>query len=136
MKNTSDRIGTRTIWIGRWTVAVAVLHTAFAVIVMRDPLIEVARRGYFDAIGRDAEIAAPVWFILFGFLLFILGLAITALERSLPEGRVPIELGWGLLLLCAIGLVLMPASGFYLALVPAIAIIARARQHFLRVTPP
>lgn len=125
----SARIGTSLprAWIGRWTVAVAAVHTLFAGVALREPLTDIVERGVLDAVGTDPLSAATAWFVLFGCLLFVLGLAISALERSTPSAVVPVGLGWAMLGICALGIVLMPISGFYLLLVPALAIFARRR---------
>ena len=50
----------------------------------------------------------------FGFLLAVLAQAITALEHQGQQDKLQ-RVGWSLLLLCAVAVVLMPASGFWLA---------------------
>ncbi|MBC7683376.1 MAG: hypothetical protein H7172_13685 [Ferruginibacter sp.] len=52
--------------------------------------------------------------MLSGFLLAALAQAITALERS-GQHTMLRNVGWSLLLLSAVALLLMPASGFWLA---------------------
>jgi hypothetical protein len=114
------------IWIGRWLMAVAGAHTLLGAIVFRDPLATLVERGVVNEAGADPAIALAVWFLLFGFALFIGGLAIGALERS-PRGQLPVSLGWSLLALAVVGVTLMPMSGFWLAFPPALAIIVRRR---------
>jgi hypothetical protein len=61
-----------------------------------------------------------VWFVLFGLLFALLGWAIVLIERNASTASAPLQgLGAGLLTL---GIVLMPASGFWLALPPALAL--------------
>ena len=67
---------------------------------------------------------AVAWFVLFGIVLFICGLAVPALGRS-TSIPLPRSLGWILLALVALGLAFMPASGFWLAIPPAVAIVLR-----------
>ncbi len=112
------------VWIGRWLVVVATIHTAFAVAVFGGTRTGLVRRGLLDTVGSDPLTGAVVWFVLFGGVLAIAGLAISALERS-AAGNVPKSLGWSLLALCVLGVVLMPASGFWLAFPPALAILLR-----------
>lgn len=118
------------IWIGRWVMGVAILHTLFALLLLNRSLLVVLERGVFDAVGNDVKIGVAVWFVLFGAVLFILGLALSALEKAMA-GALPASLGWSLFALAVIGVVLMPASGFWLAFPPAVAILWRARS-----TPP
>jgi fucose permease len=110
-------------WIGRWLIVVAAIHTIFATIVFGDVLLGILKRGVFNTVGTDARTASVVWFVLFGAMLFVGGLAVAALEKS--SMPIPKSIGWGLLLICIAGVVLMPASGFWLAFPPAIALLAR-----------
>lgn len=111
-------------WIGRWLVGVAVLHTVFAVVVFRAPLWDMAQRGVFDTVGQNPTAAATAWFVLFGLLMGLLGLATTPLERHDDRSAMQV-LGVGVLVLCALGLVLMPASGFWLGLPAGMALICK-----------
>lgn len=111
-------------WIGRWLIAVSVVHTLFAIVVFHGALSSIIQRGVFNTVGSDPMTGAVVWFVLFGAVLFICGLAVSALEQSSPN-RLPRSLGWSLLALCILGVVLMPASGFWLAFPPALAILLR-----------
>jgi hypothetical protein len=110
-------------WIGRWLIALAIIHTVFAVVVFGNVLASIIQRGVFNTVGKDPTTGAVVWFVLFGVALFICGLAVSALERS--NSSLPRSLGWSLMALIALGVVLMPASGFWLAIPPAIAIFVR-----------
>jgi hypothetical protein len=111
-------------WIGRWLIVVSVIHTLFAIGVFRSVLSSIVQRGVFNTIGNDPMLGAVVWFVLFGFVLFILGLAVSALERS-STNHLPASLGWSLLVLSVLGVILMPASGFWLVFPPAFAILLR-----------
>jgi hypothetical protein len=111
-------------WIGPWLMGVAVVHTGFAITMFGDALRTVIARGVFDSVGSDPMIGAVIWFVLFGVMLFVCGLAVAALDR-VTGGELPKPLGWSLLALATLGVVLMPASGFWLAFPPAIAVLAR-----------
>jgi hypothetical protein len=111
-------------WIGPWLIAVSIIHMVFAVAVFNHVLVSIIRRGVFNTVGKDPTTGAVVWFVLFGIALFVCGLAVSALERS--NSPLPRSLGWSLMALVALGIVLMPASGFWLAIPPAIAIFLRS----------
>lgn len=111
-------------WIGRWLIGVAVCHTLFAIVVFSKSLQTVFQRGVFNTVGSDPVVGVAVWFIMFGAVLFICGLAVSMLERA-SQGALPKSLGWCLLALAALGVLLMPASGFWLAFPPAIAVLVR-----------
>jgi hypothetical protein len=111
-------------WVGNWLMAVAGIHTGFAIWLFGDELERLAGRGVFDSVGSDPMANAVVWFILFGAVLFICGQAITKLEQA-TRNELPKSVGWSLLALTTVGVVLMPASGFWLAFPPAIAVVIR-----------
>ena len=109
-------------WRGRALCAIALLHTLVAFAEFPDVWRSLFQAGIFDSVGRDPLRGTVVWFFLFGILLWLIGMAIDILERSIPAWRSP-ALGSGLLVLVAMGLVLMPASGFWLALPVAISLL-------------
>jgi hypothetical protein len=113
-------------WVGHWLMAVAALHTGVAFLMLRQPLLTLVERGVFNSVGQDPVAAATAWFLLFGLLLALLALAITPLER-LGDAAALTRLGWGVLLLSVLGVLLMPASGFWLALPAAWTLIRRGR---------
>jgi hypothetical protein len=121
-------------WIGRWLIVVAAIHTIFAMAVFGDVLLGIFKRGVFNTVGTDARTAGVVWFVLFGAMLFVGGLAIAALEKTLMP--IPIVIGWGLFFICVAGVVLMPASGFWLAFPPAIALLVRQNNRNLATLKP
>ena len=124
MQSTLSTAKATGIWIGHWLIAVAALHTIYAGVVFGQVFLGIAQRGVIDSVGLDAMRGVAVWFLLFGVLLAVLGLAITALERVGQASSLRI-LGWCLLLVCALGIALMPASGFWLALPPTLALIRK-----------
>jgi len=108
-------------WQGRWLLAVAALHTLVGVVEFHPVLAELLHAGVIDSIGRDPLRGAVSWFLLFGWVLALVGLGLDRLEQQGLSGGV--WLGWGLLGLVALGGALMPVSGFWLALPPAIALV-------------
>ena len=111
-------------WIGLWLIGTSIIHTLFEVVVHGNVLLSVVQRGMFNTVGTDPMVRAEVWSLLFGLVVFITGLAVSALERS-SSGVLPKSLGWSMLALATFGVVLMPASGFWLAFPPAIAVLVR-----------
>ena len=112
------------IWIGRWTIFVAIGHTAVGLLVGGAVVLGVLRRGIFNAVGNDPMTGMVVWFLLFGAVLALLGIAITALERSarFESAR---ALAIGIMLLTTLGVVLMPVSGFWLMYVAVFGLLRR-----------
>lgn len=111
-------------WLGHWLLGVAALHTVFALVVFSGVYRAVLERGLINTVGRDPMVAAAVWFMLFGFVLALQALAITALERAGEHGVLRRQ-GWGLLAMALLGVALMPTSGFWLAFPPALVLLSR-----------
>jgi hypothetical protein len=113
--------------------AVSAIHFAFGLWAFRGPLQHIVQSGWLGGIERDATLAAVTWFMLFSPPLWMAGQAIHALERQ--RAPLPVSLAWWLLGTAALGVALMPASGFYLVLPPAAAILLRARQRKVPAGP-
>jgi hypothetical protein len=119
----------RQTWKGLWLLGVAAVHTVFAVLVFQPQLQEIVQRGVFDSVGADPMLGAVTWFVLFGGLFALLGWSLLLVERNAGPEPVSLRvLGAGLLALALLGIVLMPASGFWLVLPPAFALCLRPRQ--------
>lgn len=90
---------------------VALGHTVAGSIFFGAPYRELAADGLYNAV-KSAKTGMAVWFALFGLLLFVLGMLISTMEKhALP---IPQSIAFALLLLTILGVVLMPASGFWL----------------------
>jgi len=88
------------------------------------PLVGMARAGFVASVGDDMARGAVTWFLLFGFALGLAGLGVRDVERA---GATPTRrFALGLAGLCALGVALMPASGFWLGFVPAAVAWRRA----------
>lgn len=109
-------------WIGRWMIGTAFIHTLFAIVVFWDTWLIIITNGVFNTVQEDPVIAATVFFSLWGFVYLAFGIVIDALERN-EQVSIPKSLGWGLLFNGLIGIVLTPASGFWLLFPPAIAVL-------------
>ena len=83
------------------------------------PLLDLLRAGLVGQAEADLLRMAMVWFLLFGFLLIFTG---AALRTARPTRGLAV----GLASLCGLGVLLMPASGFWLGFVPAAQLWRRA----------
>jgi len=97
-------------WIGRWLIAVAILHTVFGVfgfgvVVVADSLGGILSDGLINSVGADPGRWAIAWFLLFGFLLLLTGFFIDWVEAH-SNNALPSWLGWGMLVIIIIGIVL------------------------------
>lgn len=108
----------RKIWIGRSLMLVAILHTIATFVFFSPVLIDIVQRGVWNTVGRDPMVATATWFFLFGPALALLGMAIHELEQQ-AQFTMAKPLAIGTLIMTTVGIVLMPDSGFWLA-IPAI----------------
>jgi hypothetical protein len=111
-------------WIGRWLMVVGALHVGYGLTKHATQWRDIAAAGFFDAVAGHAARGHAAWFLLCGPVLLLAGLVLDALEAS--RVRAPALAGIAALVLIVFGLVLMPRSGFWLAIPPAIALTLRA----------
>ena len=123
----SDVQSGRRRWIGRSIVGISVIHTIFALAVYGQLLAELLHDGLFDSLGGDTMRAAFTWFVFAGFFMFTTGLGVDALEKNRLHGSLVLP-GWALLAITILGIVMMPVSGFWLMLPPAIAMIVIGKR--------
>jgi hypothetical protein len=122
---------TLTRWIPRLIVGVACLHTLFGLTVLpvsldSNPLTGIADDGFVDAVDGNVERAATFWFLATGVVWFNVGhLTHWVIRRT---GRIPALVGWWTLGLAVPSLVLLPASGFWLALAVGVLALVAARR--------
>jgi len=110
-------------WQGNWIIAVAALHTLFAVIMFSADYISLYDNGIINSLTTDRS-AAAVWFFLFGQVLFIVGLLIKYFEVHNNQ-LVPFSISLNLLLLTLVGITIMPTSGFWLIFPPVISLLVK-----------
>lgn len=91
----------------------------------RNLLVELLRGGVVGAVEPDPLRQIFFWYFFFGLLLLSLG---WLMERMEADGRrLPSGLGWQLLALGLSGGLLIPASGFWLAVPQGLWVLWRAR---------
>lgn len=108
-------------WIGRTLVAIGLLHTVFGVVAFRSVWEALFQEGLLNTVNRQPLREAAYWFLFFGFVLLLLGALIDWCEAQ--QSRLPAFLGWGLLAMTLVGVVVMPISGMWLALIPTVGLI-------------
>jgi hypothetical protein len=114
-------------WQGNWTIAVAAVHTVFAVIIFSADYSSLYNNGIINSITTERS-AAAVWFFLFGQVLFIIGLLINNFD-ALNTRPLPLSISLNLLLLTFVGITLMPESGFWLMFPPVISLLIKQSKH-------
>lgn len=112
-------------WIGPWLMVVAAIHTVFGFVFFAPTLGGMLGRGLFNSVGQDAMAGAATWFLLFGGPLALVAWQIGLAEQRAAWAELRV-LGWGILALTILGLLLMPMSGFWLALPASWGLLRRA----------
>ena len=110
---------------GQFLLAVGLLHLVVGGLVYAQPLADIGGDGFFNAVDGHVDRDAAFWFMLSGVLLVILGQLTSWAQRR--TGTLPRPLGWSLLAVSAVGALLMPFSGIWLLLPPAVLALAAAR---------
>lgn len=113
-------------WIGRGILAIAALHTLFGFVVFGNIVMALIGDGLFDAVGATPMRGAVVWFLLAGFFMATTGMVVDVMEANGLQNRLA-PVGCLLLAISLLGIALMPASGFWLMLVPAFFSVRAAR---------
>jgi len=110
-------------WIGRWILVVGVLHALLGFGIYIDSVVAVIRERLWNTVNDTVQ-GRPLafWFIAAGFLVALAGALTSWIEARLEPPRF---LGWTLLGFAAVGIVMMPVSGFWLLLPPGVALVAR-----------
>lgn len=116
---------------GYWLIAVSIIHVLVGLWVFSEPLAEIARSGWFNAVAPDPF--APYfnredafWFMMVAPFLFTFGqLCCWAQAQQII---LPAFLGWTLLATAAVGVFLEPISGFWLLIPPGFLILATSRR--------
>ncbi|NQY89579.1 MAG: molecular chaperone GroEL [Colwellia sp.] len=114
-------------WQGNWIIAIAALHTLFAVIMFSTDYISLYDNGIINSLSTDRS-AAAVWFFLFGQVLFIVGLLINYFDKY-NNHLIPLSVSLNLLLLTFVGITIMPASGFWLMFPPVISLLVKQKKN-------
>jgi hypothetical protein len=113
-------------WLGNWIIFVAFAHTAYAIAVFGNDYLSLVEHGIINSIS-SMRVGLAVWFFLFGYALFIIGLQVRQLELSGIK-HMPKSTSLNLLLLTIIGVVIMPDSGFWLMFPAIITMLIRSRK--------
>lgn len=115
-------------WIGRWLIAVSALHTLFGLVAFGPIVLAMLKSGLWNSVGANPLRGAVAWFLLSGGFMLVSGLAVDVCERGECVSSLR-SIGWGLLIVALTCILLMPVSGAWLLLPPAIAMIWRQERN-------
>lgn len=117
-------------WVGWSLVAIALLHLLSVPVFYDAALRSILAGGVVNAVESDPALrdlrSAGFWYLATGLAALTLGLLTAWVERH--AGTVPYLLAWALLGIASFGVLLVPASGFWLFLVPATLAFLTARR--------
>ena len=105
--------------LGYGLMAIAILHEVVGLFFYTDALNDILQAGFFNTINPPYwERDAAFWFLMFGVTLLLMGWVAQWMQDN--TGTIPRFFSIGLLLMCIVGVMMMPASGFWLAIPIAI----------------
>lgn len=114
-------------WIGKAIAFIGVIHTTLGLVIFRKILQDLFSEGLFNTVNGQMDREFFYWFTMFGVVLIIFGALVNWIEQT--TGELPNWLGWTCFIFTVVLLIIMPISGAWLLLIPAIgAIIRRRRQ--------
>lgn len=112
--------------VGWSLVIIGIIHNLFGIVVGWRVLLDAADAGLIGVWDTQPAHGRIFWFLVTGFALIAIGLLATRLERS------GVAIPWSFIVLFGLltltGVVLMPASGFWLLLFP-VAVCLLRRLH-------
>ena len=110
-------------WIGKALFFVGVIHSLFGLVVLRSILGVLWNEGLINTVNGQPDREFAFWFIAFGILTMIFGAFVNSCEkRNVPFPRF---FGWTLLAFTTVIVTIMPISGGWLVLIPAIGAVFR-----------
>jgi hypothetical protein len=113
-------------WIGKSIMIIGAIHSLIGIVMFHPMLAEIIEEGIFNTVNGQVLRELAFWFIIFGYLAIIFGLLIDWCERR--EIKLPGFLGWNLLALTLLIVIIMPISGGWFLLAPAIGAILRSES--------
>jgi hypothetical protein len=113
------------VWIGKSIVLIGIAHGAAGLIAYRSEIVDLVRAGLVNTISVTGDHARDeaFWFLIFTIPLLIIGGLVDRMERlgqPLPAATVS-----GVAGMTAVGIVMMPASGFWMLIVPVVGMVRR-----------
>lgn len=117
-------------WISLWLYGVAALHTLFGVAAFAPQWRIIAQRGLWDTVQEDAHLADAVLFVQVGILVYALAAYCASPGAIWPPRAVDM---W-LLNPIIQTVIVLPASGYWLLLPPAIAIARRRKPEQAQIS--
>ena len=120
-------------WIGRWIVAVGVVHCIVGAVLFSDSLAGILRDGIWNAVDGYPGRPLAFWFEVVGLLTILLGSLVDQIDG---QGQIPGLVRYGFPVLALLGIIAMPAGGGWLLLPPAIGLILMKPKSAVQSSEP
>ena len=113
-------------WIGKSVIGIGSIHTVFGLVAFRQIVGTLAGEWLINTVNGELDRERAFWFLFTGFAWLILGALINWLE--IHRETLPAFLGWSFLVMTALGVLVMPVSGFWLFWAPTAGLLQRRRR--------
>jgi hypothetical protein len=130
-----DQEPTKYRFAGQTLMRIGALHTLslFGLLILLGTLVDIAQDGVFNAVGLYPDRQAALWSLIMGVSLMLMGYLARWPQHC--TGTLPAALGWTLLAIAAVGVVLLPVSGFWLIILAAVFALAASQHTGIRSDP-
>ncbi len=108
-------------WIGKWIAAVGGIHSLLGLIGFAAIWKTLATEGFFNTVNGQADREFATWFVVSGVMMIFFGVLLDRAEKA--SLSLPVGLRWGFLALVLGLLLIMPISGGWLLLPPALGLV-------------
>lgn len=116
-------------FVGEGLIGVGIIHILLGCVLLSEILAAIARERVFNSIGDNVERQLTIWYLVGGGALIVLGLLARWAQRQ--TGTLPAVFGWGLLVIGVVGVVAMPASGFWAIVLLAVLALIASRHRYV-----
>jgi len=114
-------------WVGKSMMVVGLLHTFLGSAHFQGVLADMFNAGLFNTVHRQQlDRFGAFWFLFSGLALILVGALVDWFERK--RLALPAFFKWGFLGLTALGCLVMPKSGFWLMVIPAVGLFRAKKE--------
>jgi hypothetical protein len=111
---------------GYWLIAISIIHGLGDILYYFEPWSDIVHNGIFNAVDPYFDRGTAFWMLMLSPLIFALGqLCCWAQEHNV---RLPVFIGWNLLITSVFGAFLIPISGFWLIIPPSLFILIESQK--------
>jgi len=120
-------------WVGRWIILVGVIHCVFGAVIFFEPLSEMVRSGFWNAVDGYPGRPLAFWFEFTGMLTILFGVTVDQIEQDRNTFPVILIYGFGFMTLLAI--FTMPIGGGWLMVPGAVGLFLKKAKALEQIRP-